>query len=79
MAFCEYLGVCMKLFLDEFNVFNDLKMHHAKLWLCFDKCQEFDISLNPKNCMFFDYLTIILGDVVSKVGKLFDFKKNQQL
>jgi hypothetical protein len=47
--------------------------------LCFDKCQEFDISLNPKNCMFFDYLTIILGDVVSKVGKLFDFKKNQQL
>jgi hypothetical protein len=31
MAFREYLGVFMKLFVDDFNVFNDLKMHIAKL------------------------------------------------
>jgi hypothetical protein len=37
MAFSEYLMVFMKLFLDDFNVFNDLKMHLAKLRLCFEK------------------------------------------
>jgi hypothetical protein len=31
MAFKEYLGVFMKLFLDDFNVFSDLKTHMAKL------------------------------------------------
>jgi hypothetical protein len=33
MAFHEYFGVFMKLFLDDFNVFNDLSMHLDKLWL----------------------------------------------
>jgi hypothetical protein len=37
MAFKEYLGVFMKLFLDDFNVFSDLKAHLAKFQLCFDK------------------------------------------
>jgi hypothetical protein len=31
MAFCEYLKVFMNFFLDDFNVFNDLKTHLAKL------------------------------------------------
>jgi hypothetical protein len=46
MAFKEYLGVFVKLFLDDFSVFSDLKTHPAKLLLCFSKCQEFDISFN---------------------------------
>jgi hypothetical protein len=70
MAFCEYLKVFMKLFLDDFNVFNDLNTHLAKLWLCFDKCREFNIGLNPKKCMFLVYSRVRLGYVISKVGKL---------
>ncbi len=31
MVFKEYLGVFMKLFLDYFNIFSDLKTHLAKL------------------------------------------------
>jgi hypothetical protein len=31
MAFLEYFGVFMKLFLDDYNVFSDLKMHLTKL------------------------------------------------
>jgi hypothetical protein len=75
MAFCEYLGVFMKLFLDDFNVFGDFKMHLAKFLLCFDKCQEFGISLNLKKCTFLVYLGVILGYMVSKVRKLFHLKK----
>lgn len=58
--------------LDDFNVLNDLKMHLAKLRLCFDKCRKFDISLNLEKCMFFVYLKVLLGHVVSKARKLFD-------
>jgi len=39
----------MKLLLDDFNVFNDLDTHLPKLWLCFDKCKEFDIAWTLKN------------------------------
>jgi hypothetical protein len=70
-----YFNVFMKLFLDDFNVFNDLKMLMAKLWLCFDKCREFDISLNLEQCIFLVYPTVILGYVVSKARKLSNSKK----
>jgi hypothetical protein len=61
MAFCEYFEVFMKLFLDDFSVFIDLKMHLAKLLLCFDKCCEFDISLNSKKCIFLFTQGLYLG------------------
>ncbi len=48
MAFHEYLKVFMKLFMDDFNVFSDLKMHLVKFRLCFDKHKKIGISLNPK-------------------------------
>jgi hypothetical protein len=31
MAFKDYLGMFMKVFLDDFNVFNDLDTHLTKL------------------------------------------------
>ncbi len=65
----------MKLFLDDFNMFNDLDTHLPKLQLCFDKCREFDISLNFEKFMFLVHLGIILGYVVSKEGKLPNPKK----
>ncbi len=79
MAFHEYLEVFINSFLDDFNVFIDLKMHLAKLWLCFDKHQEFGISLNLKKYMFLVYSGVILGYVVFKVGKYPIWKWFQQL
>ncbi len=38
-TFKDYLGVFMKLFLDDFSVFNDLNTHLTKLQLCFYKCK----------------------------------------
>jgi hypothetical protein len=79
MAFCEYLKVSMKLFLDDFNVFNDLKMHLAKLQLCFDKCRKLDTSLNPKKCMFLVYSRVIsLGTLFPKSENYLIRKKFQQ-
>ncbi len=60
MAFFEYLSVFLKLFLDNFNVFSDVSMHLDKLLLYFDKCREFNISLNSEKCMFLIYLGVIL-------------------
>jgi hypothetical protein len=75
MAFKEYFGLLMKLFFNDFNVFNDLKTHLAKLLLCFSKCREFGISLNPKKCIFLVFFGVILDHIMSKEGKLLDPKK----
>jgi hypothetical protein len=65
----------MKLFLDNFNVFNNLDTHLPKLQLCFDKCREFGISLNYEKYMLMVHLGIILEYMVSQKGKLLDLKK----
>ncbi len=65
----------MELFLDDFNMFNNLDTHLPKLCLCFDKWKEFSISLNPEKCMFLVHSCIMLGYVVFKEGKLMDLKE----
>jgi len=40
MAFREYLAMFMKLFMDDFSVFNDLKMHLAKVRLCLENAMN---------------------------------------
>jgi len=74
-VFCEYLNVFMKLFLDDFIIFIDMITQLSKLWLCFEKCQEDNISLNLKECMFLVFSGMILGFIVSREGKLLDPKK----
>ncbi len=56
----------MKLCLDDFNVFNDMNTHLAKLRLCFNKCQTFGINLNPKKCMFMVFLEFLLDTLYSR-------------
>jgi hypothetical protein len=38
-AFREYLDQFMKIFLDDFTVYNDMEGHLMKLRLCFQKCR----------------------------------------
>ncbi len=68
-AFHEYIGVFMKIFLDDFTIFSDMSTHLEKLKKCFIKCREFNISLNPDKCAFMLFLKTILGFIVSKKGK----------
>jgi hypothetical protein len=49
-AFHKYIDVFMKIFLDDFTIFNDMSIHLEKLIKCFLKCKEYGISLNAKKC-----------------------------
>jgi hypothetical protein len=50
-AFKEYLDQFMNIFLDDFIVYSDMESHLMKLKLCFQKCSEYKINLNPKNVL----------------------------
>ncbi len=65
-AFCEYIDVFMKIFLDDFTIFSDMSNYLEKLQKCFLKCRKNDICLNPKKCAFMVYTKIILRFIISK-------------
>jgi hypothetical protein len=73
--FREYLDSFIKIFLDEFIVYSEMESHLQKFKLCFQKCNEYCISLNPDKCAFMVILGMILGFIISKEGKLLDLNK----
>jgi hypothetical protein len=78
-AFKEYLDSFMKIFLDDFMVYNDMESHLQKLKLCFQKCKEYGISLNPDKCAFMVFSRMILDFIISKEAKLPNPKKIQAI
>lgn len=56
----------MKNFLYDFMVHNHLNIHLHKLKLCFQKCREYGINLDPYKCAFMTVWGMILGFVVFK-------------
>jgi hypothetical protein len=50
-AFREYLDQFMKIFLDDFMVYDDMNSHIMKLKLCFKKCKQYKISFNLEKCV----------------------------
>jgi uncharacterized membrane protein len=77
-AFKEHLHTFMKIFLDDFIVYNDMETHFQKFRLCFQKCREYNINLNQEKCTFMVFFGLIIGLIISKQGKLLDPKKIQQ-
>jgi hypothetical protein len=59
----------MKMFLDDFTMFNDSSTHLENFKKCFFKYKEFGIDLNPNMCAFVVFLGTILGFIVSKERK----------
>jgi hypothetical protein len=78
-AFKEYLDNFMKIFLDDFIMYSDMENHLQKFKLCFQKCKEYGISLNPNKCAFMVFSGMILSCIVSKEGKLLEPKKIQSI
>jgi hypothetical protein len=68
-AFREYIDVFMKIFLDDFIVFNDPSTHLEKFNKCFLKCGEYGINLNIDKCAFMVCSRTILSFIVSWRGK----------
>ncbi len=65
----------MKIFLDDFKVYNDMENHLMKFKLYFQKCREYKISFNPEKCAFMVFSRLILGFIISKEGKIPYLKK----
>jgi len=65
-AFRKYLDNFIKIFLDDFIVYNKMESHLQKFILCFQKCKEYGINLNPDKCAFMVFSRMILGFIVSK-------------
>jgi hypothetical protein len=78
-TFHEYINVFMKVFLDDFTIFNDLSTHLEKLRKCLFKCKEFVISLNPYKCAFMVFSRTIRGFIMSKESKVMDPRKVEAL
>jgi hypothetical protein len=49
-VFYKYIDVFMKIFLDDFMVFNNMDTHLEKLKKCFIKCKFFCVNLNLNKC-----------------------------
>jgi hypothetical protein len=60
-AFKEYLDQFMKIFLDNFTVYSDMKSYLMKLRFCFQKCKKYKINHNTKKCAFMLFSRLILG------------------
>ncbi len=56
-------------------VYSDMESHLMKLRLCFQKCKEYKINLNPKKCAFMVFSRPILRFTVSNEGKILEPKK----
>jgi hypothetical protein len=67
----------MKIILDDFIVYSDIKSHLMKFKFCFKKCKEYKISLNPEKCAFMVFLGLILRFILSKEKKNTKLEKGQ--
>ena len=77
--FKDYLNDFMKLFLDNFCVYNDIATHLPKLRLVFKRCRQYSVSLNRNKCIFYVPSGVILGYIVCQAGKFPDSKKIEAL
>jgi hypothetical protein len=74
-TFKEYFHQSMKIFLDDFIVYNDIESHLMKLRFCFQNCREYRINLNLEKFSFMVFSRLILGFIISKEGKILNLKK----
>jgi len=68
-TFKEYFHQSMKIFLDDFIVYNDIESHLMKLRFCFQNCREYRINLNLEKCAFMVFSGVILRFIVFKKEK----------
>jgi hypothetical protein len=73
-SFKNYLDNFMKIFLDDFILYSDMKSRLQKLKLCFQKCKKYGTNLNPDKRAFMVFSRVILGFIIYKERKLLNPK-----
>jgi hypothetical protein len=55
-------------------LYNGLDIHLSKLKLCFQKCEEVGVSMNPNKCAFIVFSRMIMGCIIYRERTLFDLR-----
>jgi hypothetical protein len=71
-AFREFIHKFIEVYMDDWTIYILLKDHVSLLRLMFDICQELQISLNLRKCIFCVPHGIFLGHIVCREGVLVD-------
>jgi hypothetical protein len=71
-AFKEFIHQFIKVYLDDWTVYNLLKNHVEVLRLMLEQCRQCQISLNIKKCIFGTPFGILLSHILCKQGLLVD-------
>ena len=71
-VFKEYIHKCLEVYFDDWTIFGLLKKHVEALRLMLAKCQQHQISLNLKKCIFCVPFGILLGHIVCRQGLMVD-------
>ena len=69
IAFHSLIGRSVVVYLDDVTIFSKKREEHAfHLKEIFERCRKYDISLNPRKCVFAIIEGKLLGHMVSKKG-----------
>ncbi len=74
-TFKPCLNKFMQVFLDDFNVYGDKKVHLEQLQKCLEECKLNGISLNLEKCAFCVNSIVLLGHIVCHNDMLVDPRK----
>ena len=75
MTFEPYLTEFMRIFMDDFCVFGQQKLHLEHLRKCLERCRMFRMSLNPFKCAIAVKRGKLLGHIISSEGLSIDSDK----
>ena len=65
----------MVVYFDDWMIYFMLKYHYKWLRLTLECCQQIQLSLNIKKCIFLTPIGILLGHIVCKEGIKVEFAK----
>jgi hypothetical protein len=76
VAFQVLINKCVVVYLDDVMVYSKNREEHIQhLTQIFERCQKYDISLNPKKTIFGVEEGKMLGHIISQVGMHIDPKR----
>ena len=76
ISFHGIIGCSVVVYLNDVTIFSKKRKEHAfHLKQIFKRCRKYDISLNPKKCVFEVIEGKLLGHIVSKKGTSIEPKR----
>lgn len=69
MAFKELIGKCIIIYMDDLMIISKVREDHLNhLQKVLERCQRYEISLNPKKCVFGVAEGKLLDHIIFKRG-----------